>query len=153
MRAEYINPFYQATQDVFKVMLSLPIERQGLRVVDELEPVHELNVVIGVTGDLKGSLLYSFPKAMALEMVHIMSGMKMEKLYAFVTSAMAEVANIISGNAATYFAKNGFSCNIAPPQIIVGESGTVAMTAEQGIVLPLKTDVGTLEITVSLHKA
>jgi len=29
----------------------------------------------------------------------------------------------------------------------------VAMTAEQGIVLPLKTDVGTLEITVSLHKA
>jgi chemotaxis protein CheX len=82
-----------------------------------------------------------------------MSGMKMEKLDAFVTSAMAEVANIISGNAATYFAKNGFSCNIAPPQIIVGESGTVAMTAEQGIVLPLKTDVGTLEITVSLHKA
>ena len=52
MRAEYINPFYQATQDVFKVMRSLPIERQGLRVVDELEPVHELNVVIGVTGDL-----------------------------------------------------------------------------------------------------
>ena len=64
-------------------------------------PVSEANVVIGVTGDLRGSLLYSFPKQMALDMVSIMAGMSMTKLDAFVSSALGEVANIISGNAVT----------------------------------------------------
>ncbi len=153
MRAEHINPFYRATRDVFQVMLRLETTRQALRAVEELAPVHEVNVVIGVTGDLKGSLLYSFPKNMALAMVHIMSGMEVQKLDAFVTSALAEVANIISGNAATYFSQDNLTCNIAPPQVLVGESGTLAMATDKAVVLPLQTDVGTFEITISLHRA
>ena len=74
MRVEYINPFYKATIDVFRIMLNLDVQRGQVRAVDELVPVSEANVVIGVTGDLKGSLLYSFPKEMALEMVTIMAG-------------------------------------------------------------------------------
>ena len=85
MRAEYINAFYLATQDVFRIMLDLETNRSGLRVTEELVPFLEANVVIGVTGDLTGSLLYSFPKEMALEMVKIMSGMEMDELDAFVT--------------------------------------------------------------------
>ncbi len=92
---------------------------------------------------------------MALAMVHIMSGMEVQKLDAFVTSALAEVANIISGNAATYFSQDNLTCNIAPPpQVLVGESGTLAMATDKAVVLPpLQTDVGTFEITISLHRA
>ena len=90
MKVEYINPFYKATIDVFRIMLNLDVKRGALRAVEELEPVSEANVVIGVTGDLKGSLLYSFPKEMALEMVTIMAGMAMNKLDAFVSSALGK---------------------------------------------------------------
>lgn len=152
MKVEYINPFYQATGDVFRVMLNLEAKRGNLKAVEEMAPVSEANVVIGVTGDLRGSLLYSFPKRMALEMVHMMSGMRMEKLDAFVTSALSEVANIISGNALTLLSKNNFVCDIAPPQVIVGgDSGSFAMTTEKAVVLPLETNIGILEITVSLR--
>ena len=151
MRVEYINPFYQATVDVFRVMLSVEPTRGTLRAVQELVPVSEANVGIGVTGDLRGSLLYSFPKAMALDMVRIMSGMEMTKLDAFVTSALSEVANIISGNALTYLSKNSLTCDISPPQVFVGSNGTLAMATEKAIVLPLVTDIGTLEISISLH--
>nr|NLJ03620.1 chemotaxis protein CheX [Bacillota bacterium] len=106
MKVEYINPFYQATLDVFRVMLNLEPKRGTLKAVDDLAPVSEANVAIGVTGALRGTLLYSFPRSMALEMVRIMSGMEMSKLDAFVTSALSEVANIISGNALTYLAQN-----------------------------------------------
>src|SRR5690554_6925357 len=85
MRAEYINAFYQATKDVFRMMLDLETTRLGLKVIEELVPFREANVVIGVTGDLSGSLLYSFPKEMTLEMVRIMSGLEMSELDAFVT--------------------------------------------------------------------
>ncbi len=151
MRVEYINPFYQATVDVFKVMLDLAPTRGTLRAVQELVPVSEANVGIGVTGDLRGSLLYSFPKEMALDMVRVMSGMEMTKLDAFVTSALSEVANIISGNALTYLSQNSLNCDISPPQVFVGANGTLSMATEKAVVLPLITDIGTLELSVSLY--
>lgn len=153
MKVEYINPFFQATNDVFSVMLSLQTKRGDLRAIEELVPVHKANVVIGVTGDMRGSLLYSFPEKMALEMVKIMSGMEMNKLDAFVTSALSEVANMISGNAVTYLAQNKLSCDISPPQVIVGSGGAMSMATEKAIVLPLQTDMGTFEISISLHGA
>ncbi|HAI51954.1 MAG TPA: chemotaxis protein CheX [Firmicutes bacterium] len=151
MRVEYINPFYKATIDVFRIMLNLDVQRGQVRAVDELVPVSEANVVIGVTGDLKGSLLYSFPKEMALEMVTIMAGMPMTKLDAFVSSALAEVANIISGNAVTLLSQNSFTCQISPPQVFVGTDGALSMTTEQAIVVPLITSIGTFEVSISLH--
>lgn len=151
MKVEYINPFFKATIDVFRVMLNLDLKRGQPRAVDELVPVSEANVMIGVTGDLRGSLLYSFPKDMALKMVNIMAGMEMNKLDAFVSSALGEVANIISGNALTYLAENSLSCDISPPQVFVGQDGALSMATEKAVVLPLITDIGTLEISVSLH--
>lgn len=152
MRAEYINPFYQAIIDVFKVMLNLGLKRGEIKAVEELVPVSEANVVIGVTGDLRGSLLYSFPRNMALEMVNIMAGMEMKTLDAFVSSALGEVANIISGNAVTYLSQQELSCDISPPQVFVGTNGSLSMSTEKAVVLPLITDIGTLELSVSLHR-
>ncbi|HHY10684.1 MAG TPA: chemotaxis protein CheX [Firmicutes bacterium] len=152
MRVEYLNPFYQATGDVFRIMLNLEASRGDLSVVEELVPVSDANIVIGVTGDLRGSLLYSFPREMALEMVRIMSGMEMKDLDAFVTSALGEVANIISGNAVTYLSQNGLACDISPPQIIVGTGNALSMATEKAVVIPLKTSIGTFEINISLHK-
>lgn len=151
MRVEYINPFFQATNDVFSVMLSLQTKRGDLRASEELIPVHEANVAIGVTGHMRGSLLFSFPENMALQMVKIMSGMEMNRLDAFVTSALSEVANMISGNALTLLSQNKLICDISPPQIIVGKGGSMSMATEKAIVLPLQTDIGTFEISVSLH--
>jgi chemotaxis protein CheX len=152
MKVEYINPFFQATRDVFKMMLDLDTKRGELGVVEELVPVQEANVVIGVTGDLSGSLLYSFPKDMTLTMVKIMSGMEMTQLDSFVTSALGEVANIISGNALTLLSQNDYQCDIVPPQIIVGTGNALSMATEKALVLPLETSIGQFEINISLRE-
>ena len=46
----------------------------------------DANVSLGVTGDLKGSILFRFTKAMTLEMVKIMAGMEMDEIDVFVSS-------------------------------------------------------------------
>ncbi|HHT72122.1 MAG TPA: chemotaxis protein CheX [Firmicutes bacterium] len=153
MKAEYINAFYLATQDVFRLMLDLETTRLAMRVTEELVPFREANVVIGVTGDLAGSLLYSFPKNMALEMVRIMSGMEMTELDAFVTSAMGELANIISGNAMTRLFESNFRCDIVPPQILIGGGQSLSMATPQAIVLQLQTSIGAFEVSISLRTA
>ncbi len=90
MKAEYLNPFFTATKDVFKLMLDLEIKKGNVTIVDDMVSSKDANVILGVTGDLQGSVFFAFPKEMALDMVKIMSGMKLDEIDNFVSSALGE---------------------------------------------------------------
>ena len=47
-------------------MLDLEVERGDLKVVDNMVYSKDANIFIGVTGDLKGSILFGFTKDMTL---------------------------------------------------------------------------------------
>lgn len=150
MNVEHINSFYKAVQDVFKLMLDLDVERGNLRAIEGMVSGKEANVTLGVTGDLKGSILFGFPKEMTLEMVRIMSGMQMERIDNFVSSALGEVANIIGGNAMTNLTKQNIVCDIVPPQVAIGEYKSLSMANKKSLLLPLKTEIGEFNINIFL---
>ncbi len=151
MRAEYVNSFYGgATQDIFRLMLDLEVERGELEVVEGLTSSKDANIMLGVTGDLKGTVLFSFTKDMTLEMVKIMAGMEMKEIDVFVSSALGEVANIIGGNSITNLSSYGYKCDITPPQIIIGQHKAVSMANERALVIPMKTNIGEFSIAIFL---
>ena len=152
MKAEYMNPFIQASHDVFRLMMDLEPERGSLHVVEDLLPAKEANVLIGVTGMLSGYVLFSFPKDMMLEMVRIMSGMEVDELDSFVTSALSEVANIISGNALTYLSQKEITCDLVPPQIMIGSGQAMNMVTEKALVVPMGTSIGEFDINLTLRE-
>lgn len=154
MKAEFVNPIYKATSDVLRTMLNLDVERGDLRVVeDEAVIGNDANVIIGLTGSLNGSIHYSFSEEMTLEMVRIMSGMEMDEIDKFVSSAVGEIANIISGNATTYLAEQDYDCDIVSPQILIGQSKSFSMAEEKALVIPLKTEIGEFEINLSVKES
>lgn len=153
MKAEYINAFYKATKDIFKLMLDLDVERGQLQVVDEMISCSDVNVILGVTGDLKGNIFFSMPKEMSLEMVKIMSGMKMTKIDKFVSSAIGEVVNIIGGNALTDLSKLNCICDITTPQIILGEYEAMSMWDDKAILVPIKTSIGEFGMNIFLKES
>ncbi|GFN36111.1 chemotaxis protein CheX [Tepidimicrobium xylanilyticum] len=148
MKAEYVNSFYIATKDVFHLMLDLDVERGDLEVVEGLVSSKNANVVLGVTGDLKGSVLFSFTRDMILEMVRIMSGLEMKTIDNFVSSALGEVANIIGGNALTNLTSYNYVCDLAPPQVIIGEYKSLSMANKKALLVPIKTDIGEFDINI-----
>lgn len=150
MKAESVNAFYKATQDVFGLMLDLQVERKDLKVVEGMITGKEANVILGVTGDLKGSILFSFTKEMTLEMVKIMSGIEMDTIDGFVSSALGEVANIIGGNAVTNLTAHNYICDIVPPQVIVGKYESMSLANKSALALSLKTDIGEFEVNIFL---
>lgn len=152
MKAEYVNSFYKATQDVFKLMLDIGTEKKDLKVVEDLVYSKDANVVLGVTGDLKGTILFSFPKDMTLEMVKIMSGMEMNEIDGFVSSALGEVANIIGGNAMTLLTADNYVCDIVPPQILIGEYKSFIEPKEKALFLTLGTEIGEFDINIFLKE-
>lgn len=153
MKAEYVNSFYKATLDVLKLMLDVDVKQGQLSVVEGLIPSKDANVILGVTGDLRGSILFSFPKDMTLEMVYIMSGMRMEEIDNFVSSALGEVANIIGGNALSNLSASNYTCDIVPPQILIGTYQSVSMANEKAVRIPLITEIGEFDITIYLKEA
>ncbi len=109
-------------------------------------------MIIGATGDLSGSILYSFPKDMTLTMVKIMSGMELSELDGFVLSALGEVANIISGNAMTYLNSENYNCDISPPHVMLGSTQSLSMATDIALVIPMFSPIGDFEINVALRE-
>lgn len=75
------------------------------------------DIVVGVTGDLTGEIVYHFPNTTSLGIVSIMSGMEVQAVDEFVTSAISEIANIISGNVMTLLEGANMRCDILPPAL------------------------------------
>lgn len=120
MTSNLYDPFLEATRNVFQLMLD--ISEVSDCPVDSFECENELDIIIGVVGDLKGEVIYRFPHETSLGMVKIMSNMEFDSVDEFVTSAISEVANIISGNVLTILAGKDLTCDILPPTHGMGEA-------------------------------
>ena len=152
MKSEYVNSIYKAAKHVFQLLVDIEPQRGDLKVVEDFASNKDANVELGVKGDLKGTILFSFPKNMTLEMVKIMSGMEMDKIDNFASSALGEIANIIGGNALSLLAQYNYSCDIEPPQIFVGDYKSLTVGNEKALLLPLLTPIGEFDITIFLKE-
>lgn len=149
MTNQLFPPFSRATCEAFKLMLDLDVSAGEPEQV-ALVPGEEdrLNIIIGMTGDMNGEILYRFPKETALEMVKIMcGGMEIAEVDDFVTSAMGEIANIISGNAMTGLSEQNIICDILPPVVMVDELPS-AGTGNPVVCSQIQTPVGGLELEI-----
>ncbi len=152
MKVEYVNSFYKATKDVLQLLVDIEPQRGEIKVVQDLGSNKDANVELAVVGDLKGTILFSFPKNMTLEMIKIMSGMEMDKIDNFASSALGEVANIIGGNALTLLSQHNYTCDIAPPRIFLGEYKALPVGNGKALLLPLSTPIGEFDITIHLNE-
>lgn len=113
MKDKLYKVFVNATQNVLNLMLN--ISEISDRPAGDFKYDDEVDIVIGVTGDLQGEVIYRFPVSTSLNMVNIMSGMQFDAVDAFVTSAVSEISNIISGNVLSALSENDMDCDILPP--------------------------------------
>ncbi|WRS28427.1 chemotaxis protein CheX [Oscillospiraceae bacterium MB08-C2-2] len=115
MNTDLYTPFLEATRSVFELMLDLSDVEE--RSSEGFTGDNTMNISIGVIGDLAGEVVYCFPAETSLNMVKIMSGMELDSVDEFVTSAISEISNIISGNVLTILADGDLKCDILPPVI------------------------------------
>ena len=145
---DLLTPFSNAASQTFKLLLDLDVATESNLPVEKQEGDKEKVVImIEITGDLAGQVMYSFPKDTTLEMVKMMSGMEFNEIDEFVKSALGEIANIISGNAMTGLSQSQVMCDIRPPKIIDGDS----LPAAEGCSIyrtKVKTSIGDVELNL-----
>ena len=142
------GPFLEATRNVFKLMLEL--NDVSDHPADSFSCDDELDVSIGFIGDLKGEVIYRLPHETSLGIVNIMSGMEFDAVDEFVTSAVSEIANIISGNVLTMLAGEDLTCDILPPVLRkLDESGEYTFQTACCV----NTSIGDVCLDIRLNQA
>jgi chemotaxis protein CheX len=151
MKAQLINPFITAANEVLTKEATVSVERDGppKMATDGVNP-QDVTALIGITGKIKGVVLYSMSQEMAIGVFAAMMGEPVTELDDLGRSAIGELGNMITGQAAILLEEAGYTCDLSPPTIIEGRGIHISSLTIPTVALPLKTELGKMQIIVGL---
>lgn len=144
----YARSFTVSISEVLSKMAGLDRSRMTGDNIPEIGAEDSVFVEIGLIGDKTGTAVFGFSRELALNLVKNMTFMEVDEIDELVCSALAEVSNISSGNAATYITKNGLACDIKTPVIHVGKDGQFHNLGG----IRIWSDIGTLDVAVRIEE-
>jgi chemotaxis protein CheX len=145
MNVRYINPFLASSIHVIEAMMQVK-PSVGQVALQPVNGGHDsLLLKIGILGHFQGDVVFHFPHQVALRIVSaMMGGYPVSELDDMCCSAIAELGNMISGNASTMLYNEGIHVDITPPDIVTDHSPYVRKKA---ITIPLDlSDIGNFHI-------
>ncbi|MCE2967339.1 MAG: chemotaxis protein CheX [Phycisphaerales bacterium] len=151
MDPAFITPFIASIQNVFTTMMQLPVTIGDPRIKAEPATTFDVSGIIGMSGDVVGSVVLSFPISTAQRLVALFTGTEMKHDNPDFADAIGELTNMISGNAKGMFAGKK-KVTISCPSVIVGQNHTVQRPRDiPCIVIPCSTDCGDLVIEIAIQ--
>ena len=151
MDQSYIIPFVKSVQNVFETMLQLPVQIGQPEIKHPGDSGHDVSAIIGMSGDVEGSVVLSFPTATALRVVSIFTGEELDAGHEDFADAVGELVNMVSGGAKAQFA--GKSVSISCPSVVVGQSHQVYGRKDVvAICIPCDSDCGDFNVEVSIRQ-
>jgi len=150
MNIQYINPFVTASFSVIESVLAIKVEKGQLAMRPSLFTSQQCNILTGVTGSIHGQIIYGMTLSTADKIASIMLGQPIKSFDQLAASAIAELGNMITGNASTLLTEAGFKCDITPPSVIRGTNLRMSTLDIPALVVPLCMAIGEIELTVSL---
>ncbi len=150
MNAEYVNAFLVPAVEVLRKLARVRVRRGRASRVDDVHVGGNLSVLIGLQGGLSGSVVLTASKDVARALAVRVGGAHTET-DRDVRAVWTEMANMIVGNATGLLEQLGVREGLTPPTVLDGDE--VALEFGEGVenvVLPLETDVGRVEMIVSL---
>lgn len=153
VNVEYINPFLMAATSIIKDICQIELTVGKPYVKETAFASDSVIIMIGVTGEMRGSVIIALSYNKALEIASsMMMGMPVTELDEMATSAISELGNMIMGNAATILSTKGIGIDITPPTLCRGNL-TITQAYTKNICIPLSGDDITIELDVAVKDA
>lgn len=153
MRVEYVTPFVAASMSVMQQLVQVSPVRGQLTARPRVFTSQQINIVCGITGAVEGQVIFGMSALTADKIASAMIGQPIVTFNQLAASAIAELGNMISGNAMTLLSQQGFVCDITPPTIVKGSNVKITTLDIPALVIPMTlANIGELEINVSLQE-
>lgn len=153
MDVKLVNPFVSAAYKVMSMELGIRPVKKSISLDNFYHTSDDVAVLIGVTGRVCGTILYELSEETALRIASAMLGKALDRLDEVAHSAIAELGNVIAGQATIEMERTGFSCRISPPTLLLGRGLIVSTIDIERIRITLGTVHGDLAIVIALQEA
>ncbi|TAN41902.1 MAG: hypothetical protein EPN25_04070 [Nitrospirae bacterium] len=147
MRYEFIGPFVSSTMQVLDKVVQCDITRGSLSLVSSRDMHGEIAVMIEIQDHAPGSIIVNMNRATAVSISNVMNGEDADSLSMLDMDSIAELANMIVGNAVSTLNDLGFDFRMQTPKVLTTEAISSHRTGLEIFQVPLFTEFG--EITVN----
>jgi chemotaxis protein CheX len=122
-----INPFIEATMEVFRTASSMEIVRKDLFLKKNYRMFGDVSGVMGLNGEASGTVVISMSSRLACDLVGRMLGEEPEPTVSeTVRDGIGEVVNMIAGRAKAVLAGSQYHFQISLPAVIAGTGHEIA---------------------------
>jgi len=149
---KFLNPFIQAAVEVLKTEVAANPVRKDITLQQSSLTSDDITVFINLIGDVYGVVMYGMSTVTCLNMVSKILGQEFKEFNALAQSGVAELGNVISGQATIRFSEAGFKSNISTPTVLNGNGVEISTLDFPRVVVPLETQYGILTVHLALRE-
>ena len=152
MDSKMVKPFIDAVVSVLPMLGLTDIKRGNVAVKDKLATAKDVTVLIGLSQDIRGNVAYGLSEECARNIAStMMGGMPVPEFDEMAQSAISELVNMVTANAATNLESLGKIVNISPPTLVTGENIKARISQVQTLAIEFITPAGSIELNVGLE--
>ncbi|MBP2626899.1 MAG: putative chemotaxis phosphatase, CheX [Firmicutes bacterium] len=146
-----VNPFIEAIMNIMPQLGFQSITKGNLSIGDQFMTSKGVTVLVGLTGGMRGNVAYNITEDTAKKMASIMMmGMPVAEMDEMAQSAISELTNMVTGNAATNFEKYGLRVDISPPALVVGSDFKSKVSCNKFLVVEMIVGSLVLELNIGI---
>ena len=122
MDVKHINPFLEAFTSVMPQLGLTDVKKNEIMIKGRFIESPGVMIIVGIIGDIKGNVIYATTIDNAKKIAStMMMGMPVDELDELAQSAISELTNMLTANAAINFSNEGININISTPTLMHGE--------------------------------
>ena len=152
MDARFINPVIDAFREILPQLGFSDIQRGNIRVGTNSVESLGVTVIIGMTKDIRGNVAYNLTEATAMTVAStMMGGMPVPQFDDLPQSAISELVNMVTANAAIRFEQMGMKVDISPPSLVIGVDFRARLLQEKFLVIEMLANGHLIQLNLALE--
>lgn len=152
MDAKLVNPFIDSIVSVMP-MLGLPVpKRADMGVKEKTATSLGVTVLVGFTKQIRGNVAYNMTEDTAKYIASaMMMGMPVGAFDEMAQSAISEMSNMLTANAATSLAGMGYDVDISTPSLTVGADFQLRISSNSFLFVKMDLDGHIIELNIAVE--
>lgn len=153
MDVKLVNPFIDAFTTVLPQMGFPTPQRTGMTVNNQNAVSQGVAVIVGFTKEIRGNVVYNMSEDTAKFIAStMMMGMPVESFDEMAQSAISEMSNMLTANAATNLTALGLEVDISTPSLTVGSDFHIKISNEQYLCVVMDISGHQVEIDIAVQQ-
>jgi len=151
MRMELIQPFINAADAVLAETLACPVTISDISMDEEAYQRRATAALVEITGDIEGRVIFDVSDSAAIKVAASITGTEIDPNPLTLRETVAELANLVIGNAVTTLNDAGFRFKVHPPVDHSAAEGFRGSEDIEALVMDFASPAGSVVMNIAIR--